>query len=78
MSEYGLGLNPIPHTFTRIRWDFPERYQWRSSPMSGTYSLDVKISNGVRIVLERKKNGGERPKYYRNIYNVDRSSFCDA
>lgn len=77
MSEYGLGLNPIPqHFYKELGEDFPERYQWRYEPHAGAYSLDDQnIDMGVRLVLERKKDWWAKDnKYYRYLYNVDRIS----
>jgi len=53
--------------------DFPARYQWRITPVTGAYAIDpALLKRGRSITLSRVKNWWARDlKHYRYINNVD-------
>lgn len=61
------------HFYRELGPDFPERYQWRITPVTGAYVIDpALLKRGRSITLVRVKDWwGRDEKHYRYINNVD-------
>jgi microcin C transport system substrate-binding protein len=67
-------IPPSPrHFFRELGPDFPERYQWRITPVTGAYVIDpALLIRGRAITLSRVKDWWARDeKHYRYINNTD-------
>lgn len=67
-------LPPSPrHFFRELGPDFPARYQWRITPVTGAYVIDTALlKRGRSITLSRVKDWWARDlKNFRYINNVD-------
>jgi microcin C transport system substrate-binding protein len=75
MAAQVLELEPVPaHFYREFGEDYPERYQWRFRPTSGTYVVrDEDIRKGQSITLTRVQDWWAKDKkFWRNRYNFDR------
>jgi microcin C transport system substrate-binding protein len=74
MDALVLWTVPKPQFFYKeLGPDYPERYQWRSEPNAGPYTLaDADINMGVRLLLRRDESWWAKDnKYFRYRFNPD-------